>query len=148
MPQKGRGGHNNTRHRGKPKEMIRADKSIEQKYAKITDLRGNRQFTAETIEGDKKHCSIRGALQRVKMRVGDLVLIEPLSDDLNGKYQIMFRYTTDQQSTLSKEGALNTVEQEEESDDEPEEAFVFESQLKENRETNTIDIGTNFIDGI
>ena len=51
MPHKGRGGHNNTRHRGKPKEMIRADRSIEQKYAKITDLRGNRQFTAETIEG-------------------------------------------------------------------------------------------------
>ena len=35
MPHKGRGGHNNTRHRGKPKEMIRADRSIEQKHAKM-----------------------------------------------------------------------------------------------------------------
>ena len=145
MPPKKRGGNNNTRHRAKKQEMIRADEKICQMYARITDLRGNRQFTVETLAGDKKTASIRGSLQRTRMRLTDLVLIEPLSDDLNGKWQIMFRYTQDQKSILEKEGVLKIVDQEEETNEEPE-AFVFESEIK--NENDHLQVDTSFIDDI
>ena len=35
-----------------------------------------------------------------KVRIGDIVLLEPLTENLSGKYQIIFRYTTDQKKIL------------------------------------------------
>jgi initiation factor 1A len=130
-------GNNNTRRVAPKKLPIEySDTSISQDYGYISDVLGNCHFKINTIKNEIKTASLSGTIKRNgKVKIGDLVLIEPMSDDTNGKYQVIFKYTLEQKKILEKEGRLVTIinpaEKKETTIDPLEQAFVFENQEKE-----------------
>jgi initiation factor 1A len=101
-------GNNNTR-RVAPKKMPieYAENSIAQDYGYITEVLGNCHFKINTINNEDRIASLCGTIKRNgKVKTGDLVLIEPMTDNLNGKYQIIFKYTQEQKKVLENEGKL------------------------------------------
>ena len=91
-----------------------------------------------------------------KIKTGDLVLIEPITENTDGKYQVIFKYTPDQKKVLEKEGHLSTIiiptnENQEniEPVDAAAEAFAFESQVNDTIKEKEMEIINDlFIDDI
>jgi initiation factor 1A len=133
-------GNNNTR-RVAPKKMPieYAETGISQDYGYITEVLGNCHFKVNTINNEDRVASLCGTIKRNgKIKTGDLVLIEPMTDNLNGKYQVIFKYTPEQKKILENEGRLikivNPTEENKENEN-PDEVstasvFAFESAAK------------------
>ena len=95
------------RYQPKPLSMKYADSANEQVYGTIDKAMGNCHFTVNTINGETKTASLCGVLKkRGKVKSGDFILMEPLSEDTDKKYQIIFKYTPPQKKILEKEGHL------------------------------------------
>ena len=149
-------GNNNTR-RPAPKRLpIKyADKDIAQEYGAITDVLGNCSFKVNTISNESKIASLCGNIKRSgKVRIGDIVLLEPLTEKLNGKYQIIFKYTPDQKKILENEGHLTKIKIPDiteinitDSEENAEDAFAFEGDEEVKEQTIEI-INDDFIDNI
>ena len=150
-------GNNNTRRLAPKKLPIEYAKTdIAQEYGHISDVLGNCHFKINTIKQEVKIASLSGTVKRNgKIKTGDFVLIEPLTDDTNAKYQVIFKYTPEQKKVLEKEGYLTQITnpQEEKINDQPEETFIFESEEKASREASVMQkemeiINDLFIDDI
>lgn len=112
MPKRKKGGHNNTRSKNASKTIEIKYKNVElgEKYARVTQPRGSCKFTVETLDGTLIHTSLTGKLRkRGRINVGDLVLIEPLTENDSGNHIIIFKYTKSQEKILSNEGQLAVV---------------------------------------
>tara|TARA_A100001015_G_C15033792_1_gene734751 strand:- start:2625 stop:3056 length:432 start_codon:yes stop_codon:yes gene_type:complete len=122
-------------------------KKLDQEYGQVKRGFGNCNFEVETIKGESKHCSLKGLLKkRVKIREGDLVLIEPLTESENGNYIIIFRYTQEQKKILEKEKQLIIIKEEERNETE---GFAFEDATSYDDVMNTIDqLDEDFIDNL
>lgn len=106
--------NNNTRNKTSF-DIVYADTDINQEYGYIEKLLGNCHFRVKNIQGEERVASLSGLMKkRCRVRETDLVLMEPLAEGLNTKFQIIFRYTQDQKKILDKEGKLKKVEIEEE----------------------------------
>ncbi len=150
-------GNNNTR-RSAPKRypIEYANKDLAQEYGCVSEALGNCHFKINTNNNENKIASLCGSLKRGgKIRIGDLVLIEPLTDNSNGKYQIIFRYTPEQKKVLENEGHLVKIkipdinEFNSNDDDEDDDTFGFEGDEKDNQLEKTVEIiNDNFIDDI
>jgi initiation factor 1A len=152
-------GNNNTR-RSAPKRLPieYANKDLGQEYGVVSDALGNCHFKVNTNNNGSKIASLCGSIKRGgKIRMGDLVLMEPLTDNDTGKgkYQIIFRYTPDQKKILENEGHLTKIiipnlnEFNNSDDDDDENTFAFASDEKENKLEKTVEIiNDNFIDDI
>jgi initiation factor 1A len=134
-------GNNNTR-RVAPKKMPieYAENNIAQDYGYITEVLGNCHFKVNTLNNENRVASLCGTIKRNgKIKTGDLVLIEPMTDNLNGKYQVIFKYTPEQKKVLENEGRLVKIvnPNEENKENKPKEepaitnAFAFESTAKD-----------------
>ena len=134
--------HNNTRTKiNKNVEIIYADKSIRQEYGTIEKTFGNCHFKVINIEGEERIASLCGTIKKkCRVCVDDLVLLEPMSDSEDGKYQIIFRYTRDQRKILEKEGRLKKVEIED--SDSEDDVFVNDTEKKD----VSLDVNESFID--
>jgi len=151
-------GNNNTRRTAPKRFPIEyANKDLGQEYGIVSEALGNCHFKINTTNNETKIASLCGTIKRSgKIRIGDLVLIEPLTDNNNGKYQIIFRYTPDQKKILENEGHLIKIiipdinefnDDDDDDDDEP--TFAFESDEKEKKLEKTVEIiNDNFIDDI
>lgn len=144
--------HNKTgkRYHPKPMALQYADASNEQTYGYIEKPLGNCSFYVKTIAGEQKVASLSGVMKkRGRAKPNDLVLIEPMSEDTNRKYQIIFRYTPQQVKILEKEGKLKTinVEEEKEESESEDDGFEFEGQ-KEKEELHHEEIDASLIDDI
>ncbi len=150
-------GNNNTRRMAPKKLPIEyANKDLAQEYGVIADVLGNCHFKVNTTNNGTKIASLCGTIKRNgKIRTGDTVLIEPLTDDTNGKHQVIFKYTPDQKKILEQEGHLvkiiipdiSNIESDE--TDSPENIFGFENDEKDKKTEKTIEvINDNFIDDI
>ena len=139
----------NNKRPNKPRKKIDLqykDSSISQQYGYIKAAVGGCTFTVELLNKEEKLCSVKGVLKkRAKLRVGDLVLVEPLTDSENGRYMIMFRYTLDQKNILNKEGHLNVVDNEEE-EEADEEAYTFDEGATYKEIEARVNIDEDFID--
>lgn len=126
--------------------MVYPDTSINQHLAYVEKAWGNCQFLVKTKDGDERTCSLSGLLKRRRVVLGDLVLIEQLTDDESGKYQAVFKYNPKQRKILEKEGYLKvaTVVNEEKEEDQD---FFFEGELEEKNEKE-LEINESFIDDI
>ncbi len=132
-------GNNNTRRMAPKKLPIEyAEENVAQEYGYISEVLGNCHFKINTIKNEIKTASLCGSVKRNgKIKTGDLVLIEPMTDNTDGKYQVIFKYTPDQKKVLEKEGRLITIISTEENKEnvEPEDvaasAFAFESEIKD-----------------
>jgi initiation factor 1A len=150
-------GNNNTRRMAPKRLPIKyADKEFSQEYGVIAEVLGNCHFKINTNNNETKTASLCGTIKRSgKVRISDLVLIEPLTESSTGKYQIVFRYTPDQQKTLENEGHLikiklpDLLNELNITDDEDESTFAFESDEKNKQLEQKVDIiNDNFIDDI
>lgn len=134
---------NNTRSK-KNFDIIYADNDIGQEYGYIEKLFGNCHFKVISIENEERVASLSGIIKkRCKVHERDLVLIEPMGNGENTKYQIIFRYTQDQKKILEKEGRLKKVEKENVEDN----MFMFEGE-DEKATNETKDVDEWFIDDI
>jgi len=134
---------NNTRSK-KNFDIIYADNDIGQEYGYIEKLFGNCHFKVISIENEERVASLSGIIKkRCKVHEWDLVLIEPVGNGENTKYQIIFRYTQDQKKILEKEGRLKKVEKENVEDN----MFMFEGE-DEKATNETKDVDEWFIDDI
>lgn len=137
--------NNNTRNK-KTFDILYADNDVNQEYGYIEKILGNCHFRVKNIQGEEKTASLSGIMKKkCRVREHDLVLMEPLSDSIDTKYQIIFRYTQDQKKILDKEGKLKKVELEE--PDKVDEDFVFGDDYI-NHHNNGEELDEWFIDEI
>ena len=137
--------NNNTRNK-KTFDIVYADKDISQEYGYIEKLYGNCHFKVISIENQERVASLSGIMKkRCKVRDNDLVLMEPMGDGENTKYQIIFRYTQDQKKILEKEGRLKKVETEKPKVEDN--MFMFEGE-EEKLDNETKEVDEWFIDEI
>jgi initiation factor 1A len=157
MPKHKKGNNNTRRMAPKRLPIEYANKDFAQEYGIIAEVLGNCHFKINTNNNETKIASLCGTIKRGgKVRIGDLVLIEPLTDNLNGKYQIIFKYTPDQKKVLEQEGHLVKIIIPEitenfnnDDDDNMDDAFGFENDENENRNEIVVEvINDNFIDNI
>lgn len=132
-------GNNNTRRLAPKKLPIEyAEDNIAQEYGYILEAVGNCHFKINTIKNESKIASLSGTVKRNgKIKTGDLVLIEPMTENTDGKYQIIFKYTPDQKRILEKEGKLSIINLDKDAQNEvvdediASSAFAFESDANE-----------------
>ena len=133
-------GNNNTRRLAPKKLPIEyAESKIAQEYGYIAEVLGNCHFKINTIKNEIKIASLSGTVKRNgKIKTGDLVLIEPMTENTDGKYQVIFKYTLDQKKVLEKEGHLSTIINPDKESKEKVEtvdiaatAFAFESEVND-----------------
>jgi initiation factor 1A len=161
MPKKHKGNNNTRRMAPKKLPIEYADKSVFQEYGYISDVLGNCHFKIKNIDGDERVGSLSGTVKRNgKIKIGDLVLIEPLTDNLNSKFQVIFKYTPEQKKVLENEGLLIKIinpENENKENINPDDAnanamsaaFSFESQAKDAQMEKEMEIINDlFVDGI
>jgi len=162
MPKRKQGGTNNTRPKRCP--IVRmpiqyADSKMSQLYATVDKALGSCQFSVITFNGDTRLAAPRGTIQKQgRIKTNDVVLIEPLSSNENGKYQIVFCYKPEQKKILEKEGHLKKIEDPSKKEEivDPilnkmddfnidDDGFAFEGEI-EAREEQTLVIDEDFID--
>ena len=161
MPKKHKGNNNTRRMAPKKLPIEYADKTVFQEYGFISDVLGNCHFKIKNIDGDERIGALSGTVKRNgKIKIGDLVLIEPLTDNLNSKFQVIFKYTPEQKKILENEGLLIKIinpENENKENINPEDAnntamaaaFAFESQAKDAQMEKEMEIINDlFVDGI
>ena len=161
MPKKHKGNNNTRRMAPKKLPIEYADKTVFQEYGYISDVLGNCHFKIKNIDGDDRIGSLSGTVKRNgKIKIGDLVLIEPLTDNLNSKFQVIFKYTPEQKKILENEGLLIKIinpENENKENINPDDAntnamsaaFAFESQAKDAQMEKEMEIINDlFVDGI
>ncbi len=150
-------GNNNTRRMAPKKLPIEyAENNIAQEYGHITEVLGNCHFKINTINNEIKTASLCGTVKRNgKIKIGDLVLIEPMTDNTDGKYQVIFKYTPDQKKVLEKEGHLVKLINPEDNKENAEpvdpvaSVFAFESEIKDAQMEKEMEIINDlFIDDI
>jgi len=150
-------GHNNTRGQGKKLPIKYADKALSHEYGIISEALGNCHFKVNTINNETKIASLCGSIKRIgRVRSGDTVLIHPITENTDGKYQIIFKYTPEQKKILENEGHLikiviptfNDIDSNND-DDNNEDAFAFENDEDDKKNEKTVEvINDNFIDDI
>ena len=137
------------RYQPKPMAIRYADTKNEQQYGTINKAMGNCHFTVDTVSGETKTASTCGVIKkRGKIRSGDFVLIEPLSEDIDKKYQIIFKYSPQQKKILEKEGHLKVISNVEEENKETVENDMFMFEGEEKEENNVVEDYESLIDGI
>lgn len=103
-----------------------ADKSLEQKYGRVVKELGCRNFSIELLDGQERMASLtKGVARRApkRLKIGDLVLIHPMSDDVYGMQEIVTIYGDRFEKQLRDEGKLAIVKEKEVK---KEEAFVID----------------------
>ena len=149
MPRKSIHGGHKKRRRGritKPTSIEYADSEIGQRYGTVEKALGNCHFHITTLDGELKVASLSGTLKRSgRVKTGDLILMEPLTDNDDKKYKIIFKYTDKQRKTLEKEGRLKVLKDTNEDDEEDEIAFEGDDDTND---TNVEEVDENFIDDI
>ena len=157
MPQHKKGNNNTRRLAPKKLPIEYAEDKISQEYGYISEVLGNCHFKITTIKNEIKTASLSGTVKRNgKIKTGDLVLIEPMTENTDGKYQVIFKYTPDQKKVLEKEGHLSTIinpAKEEQTSAEPQDiaatAFAFESEVNDTIMEKELEIINDlFIDDI
>jgi initiation factor 1A len=125
------------------------DDSIGQLYGTINKALGNCHFNVTSIKTDEVKCgSLSGNMKKgSRIRSGDLVLIEPLTESDTGKYQIVYKYTSKERKILEKEGCLKSVKEKEKEEESEDEAFCFEGQ-EEYDDNTAVELDSKFIDDI
>ena len=127
-----------------------ADFEKEQEYARIVKALGNCHFRISNISGKERVASTSGcAKKKGRIQNGQLVLIEPLSEDTDKKWQIIFKYSPQHEKILDREGHLNIIELNNNDSDvsEEESDFMFEGE-QEQENNNVLDIDETFVDNI
>jgi initiation factor 1A len=112
MPRKNKGQRNNDH---KPKgrvQMVFNDENLKpgQLYGTIENSLGSCHFEVKTVCNQTKRASLSGKIKKCsRVRLGDFVLLEQLSENEESKYQIVFKYTLAQKKLLERDGKLGVL---------------------------------------
>jgi len=108
MPKKRKGGGrrpDNGRAQSK-RELVTADKSGDQLYARVTKVLGGKQFACDCSDGDRRRCHVRGSMRKKEwVRVGDLVLFSPRLGSSN-QGDIVYKYAVEEARELARCGEV------------------------------------------
>lgn len=146
------GKQGNKRYHRKQMAIQYADEGNEQIYGTVDKPLGNCSFLVNTNNGEQKNARLSGVMKKQgRVKKGDIVLIEPMSEDVNRMYQIIFRYTNDQVKILEREGHMKKIveekDNEEEGDDTMGDNICFEDEIEES--TNQVEeLDESFVDNI
>lgn len=148
MPPK-RKKNNNCRRKFTTNELRYKDDTVGEQYGYVKKALGGCTFTVELLNNDEKRCILKGLLKkRTKIRIGQLVLIEPLTESKSGSYMIIHSYNDSDKSILKKENELTIVKNEIQ-EETPEEAFTFDADSNYQEMVNQLEeLGEAFIDDI
>ena len=96
--------------------IIYANESLKQRYATITKSQGGKppKFEVTLLNGQARMASLpSGVARKVRRRViiGDLILMQPMSGDIDGIQEIVTVYTKKESNMLDKEGRLAIVKE-------------------------------------
>ncbi len=112
MPRKSKGQRNNDH---KPKgrvQLVFNDENLKpgQLYGTVENSLGSCHFEVKTVCNQTKRASLSGKIKTCsRIRLGDFVLIEQLSENEQSKYQIVFKYTPAQKKVLERDGKLGVL---------------------------------------
>jgi|SaaInlStandDraft_6_1057023.scaffolds.fasta_scaffold00209_2 initiation factor 1A len=142
--------NNNTRNKMlKGIDIIYAESSLYQEYGIVNKSFGNCHFKVTNIHGEERIASLCGVIKKkCRVRIDDLVLMEPMSECDDSKFQIIFRYTQNQKKILEKEGRLKKVELEYKNEDNDEDDDIYFTKQQEKKQDETLDVNESFIDCI
>ena len=110
-----------------------ADASLEQKYGRVIKELGCRNFQVALLNGLELVASLsKGVARRApkRLKVDDLVLVQPMSDDIYGKQEIVTIYSARFEKQLKDEGKLAIVKEKEEKE---QTGFIIEGDEEENQ---------------
>ena len=94
----------------KRKQMIEPKDIVVPVYATVEKELGNCHFSVKCTDGQIKCASLTGSVKKYgKIRVGDFVMIQPISEDLDSKHQIVYRYTPEMKKILEKQGKIINI---------------------------------------
>ena len=144
MPKKSKGANNTRAHkRGhgfKRMPLQYADLSLKQQYGTIIGVLGNCHFMVLTLGNEQRVSSLSGCAKRTgRVKLNEYVLMEPISEDENGKYHIIQRYTPEQVKQLDREGhikvAIDPTAKEfiEKKQEEEDDGFMFANEEDERK---------------
>ena len=111
-----------------------ADASLEQKYGRVIKELGCRNFQVALLNGLELVASLsKGVARRApkRLKVDDLVLVQPMSDDIYGKQEIVTIYSAQFEKQLKDEGKLAIVKEEKEEKEQT--GFIIEGDEEENQ---------------
>ena len=113
MPPKTQGQQSKNRKRPKGRvQMVFNDENLKpgQLYGTIENSLGSCHFEVKTVCNQTKRASLSGKIKTCsRVRLGDFVLIEQLSENEQAKYQIVFKYTPAQKKLLERDGKLGVL---------------------------------------
>ena len=119
------------------------DDSKSELYGTVSKELGACSFTIELLNGDTKYAVLTGTLKkRMRIKVKDIVLLEPTDDGTRDHYQILFKYNNKQISILKRNGELKKEQEIEKEEND----YVFEGEEKEKDQIREID--EDFIDNL
>ena len=109
-----------------------ADKSLEQKYGRVTKTLGSKRFSVTLLNGMILNSSLpKGVARRHKhVNVGDLVLVQPIGGYVYGKQEIVTIYSKDFERRLKDEGKLIIVQDKKE--EKVKKGFTIEGEEDQN----------------
>jgi initiation factor 1A len=157
-------GFNNTREDknkakrfGRKKPMVLIDDPEEgQEFAIVEKELGNCHFIVKTLNELTYTASLTGNVKKSgRVLKDDLVLIEPLTENNDGKYIIVCKYTHEQRKMLEKKGKIikkvNNNPQQQEQVQPQDDGFVFEDDVRRETERDQLQMveelfGMNQID--
>ena len=154
MPKHKKGANNTRMPVMKKLPIVYAELDIGQQYGTIKEPSGPSQFKVITINDDIKTCTLKVSVKaNVRIKVNDFVLIEPLTEDENKMYQVIFKYTPEQKRILEKEGRVTKIidpsGQTESPKEEKNDGFMFEKEAKERSMAQEMElINALFVDDI
>lgn len=119
------------RRNNRPKKAITlqyANNSLKQKYGHVVKALGSKRFNVALLNGMTLNSSLPNGVARrnKRLNVGDLVLVQPMSDDVYGKQEIVTIYATRFAKQLKDEGKLLVVQDKKEEEDEK--GFMMEGE--------------------
>ena len=122
--------NNKKRKNFRPKACVLqyADASLEQKYGRVIKELGCMNFQVELLDKQERVATLpRGTARRAgsRLKVGMLVLVQPLGTDIYGKQEIVTVYNKVFEKQLQDEGKLAVVKEDETKDDT---GFIFEGE--------------------
>lgn len=120
----------------KPYDIMYADKSLGQLYAYVDKELGDKKFLCKTLDGKDIRATLHNGVARrargggiFRLQVKMLVLIQPLSTEIDCVHEVVMIFNSHQERQLNKEGKLTILKEIKED----KKAFMFDDEVEEEK---------------
>ena len=110
MPPKKKGNNNRNHRRMAEQGEIELDDDCGQQVALVKSATGSSRFDITLANGDVKNATLRKSV-RQRICKEDCVIVEPMSDNLDGQWSIVKKCSPDQRRNLEQRGVFKKYEE-------------------------------------